>query len=156
MNQQKLDSFIAEYLETQEVIRQQYLDKLRYELLPTFWEKNPSIGGIIWRQYTTYHNDGDECIFGVSEILYSNATDKEDYTEIDCWEYYEDKPDIWAHNIYYLPKIAGIDLDSIKLFESFIRQLEDVNVLQQIFGLDSQIIITRNDLLIEDYSDKHD
>lgn len=42
-----------------------------YDVVKQLFSKHPYLKVIQWSQYTPYFNDGDECVFGVQEILYS-------------------------------------------------------------------------------------
>lgn len=158
MNQTDIDKFIKEYKDNQQIFINE-ANKTLLVLLESFWEMNPTIKLITWAQYTPYFNDGDECTFGLTEILLSNIVEKEDIKYLSDCDYYGYNPDLWAVTTSNYNKCFEqykINEDSVKLLESFIETLADLNILRQMFGEDSKVLITRDGITIEDYSNQHD
>jgi len=40
-----------------------------------FFDSVPEIKAFYWSQYTPYFNDGDECVFSVNDVYFTNTTD---------------------------------------------------------------------------------
>jgi hypothetical protein len=154
--QEDIDLFIKEYTEAQEV----HVNKakgLLIELVHQFWDNNPEVNLITWAQYTPYFNDADACTFRVEQVILSNAKEKEDYEDIHYGEYNGTNSDIWVVEESNRYSRNEIDKGSAELVESFIYKLQELNLLQQMFGEDSLVIITRDDgIMVENYSDRHD
>lgn len=73
---------ISELVSEYDVVRKSFQEKAKV-LLKTaftdFFEKNPTVEAIRWRQYTPYFNDGDACTFGVHEFSFKTADMNEDH-----------------------------------------------------------------------------
>lgn len=59
-----LDRFVKQKREYDEAIRRDG-EKAFKEFLKEWFEKNPEVYGVKWRQYTPYFNDGEPCEFGL-------------------------------------------------------------------------------------------
>lgn len=94
---------------------------------------NDWLESFTWQQYTDYFNDGEECNFGVR-------------ADHDCLRINEDEE-------YYnfrekQPEKAAL----IKEISKFIFGIGDDN-LYQVFGDHKEITISRDGILVEDYTD---
>lgn len=79
--------------------------------IAAFFEQYPEVGGVAWKQYTPYFNDGDACEFSVGEKVFYPSEELatqvfgEDY-DPDEYEdtYYDnsifDKPSAWLYEKY--------------------------------------------------------
>lgn len=65
-----LNEIIAEYNEAHKKIQAIVKDKLTEEF-GQFFKDNPEFRSIEWNQYTPYFNDGEECNFRVSDIIFT-------------------------------------------------------------------------------------
>lgn len=52
-----------------------------------YFAKHPTVGSVVWTQYTPYFNDGEACTFGINEIEFKPLT--EDGKVDDDYEYGE-------------------------------------------------------------------
>lgn len=70
VNKKALSAFIENYMKEMEELQVQ-LRKKGQDAIEHLWKELskevPSLGAIVWTQYTPYFNDGEECHFGVNE-----------------------------------------------------------------------------------------
>lgn len=104
-----------------------------------FFDDHPEILAIRWTQYTPTFNDGDPCVFSVSEPMFKfrNEEDDED-------EYLED-----GFQHVYRPEIPAYK-DCQALCNLF---TEAETVLELVFGDNVTVTVTREAIRIEDYYD---
>lgn len=99
----------------------------------------PQFVGISWAQYTPYFNDGDECIFGISEIYYisdSEALDSIADGEKEGYDYEEEEI---VSTSWSMKKSEQIDV--INIFESLLSDSEDF--LKAAYGDHMKVTITK-------------
>ena len=92
---EKIKTEMAAFAKRQELTSE--LQKKFPELFKDFFAKHEWVETFKWHQYTPYFNDGDECVFGVSndddsleinevdyydDAIYHNAEKKAVYTEL--------------------------------------------------------------------------
>jgi len=137
------------------------------ETTKEFFELNPGVKAVIWRQYTPYFNDGDTCEFGVSCVTFTNA-EGEDLDDIQWGQYEGENESIWAtENIQYdlepifkgsfdpeeqaklQSKMTGVDVASANLLDSMIQSSEFSDMLKDMFGDHVSVIATRNGFAVE-------
>jgi hypothetical protein len=65
--------------EAKEKVKVEAMDAFKAEFKSAF-ESNPDVKAMRWNQYTPYFNDGDECVFGVNDLMVKaeNPEDAED------------------------------------------------------------------------------
>jgi hypothetical protein len=66
------------------------------EVLKLFFEANPHVASISWRQYTPYFNDGDACQFSVGDPILTLRSDYSRDPDYDYGEEEEDGEDDWG------------------------------------------------------------
>ena len=125
-----------------------------------FWERNPEVNSVTWKQYAFYHNDGDVCEFSVkSEVVFSNAIEQED---IDCIgeEMYDgDNEDIWSVGLYWgADEYKGdkANPEDVKNLTNFIKDSDMAPILELLFGSESKVIATREGYTVICISGDHD
>lgn len=92
MDINELKDQVTAKLQEFEAVKQQHLEGLRLNLNKMLSEifNNEKIQAIAWAQYTPYFNDGDECVFGVSEpYLVLSGFDPEDIPD-DVYQFDDD------------------------------------------------------------------
>lgn len=66
------ENFITEYEEAKKVFTEKMQAEIK-NIFKQFFNECTEIKTIRWVQYTPYFNDGEECVFRVSEPYFSNA-----------------------------------------------------------------------------------
>ena len=150
---------IEQLIEQYEKAKKELQSKMKTEfntLFKEFFEQNPEVTCVGWRQYTPYFNDGDACVF-TSYAEYAFATNAQDYTSIQWGEYGGDDENVWICDMDYgdfneeeIPE--GVD----KNLEALQRTLAKVpdEVYLELFGNHVVVYATREGFEVEDY--EHD
>ena len=148
----KTKELVLQYVEARTALRQLLLESLKADLKEIF-KATPELTGIAWAQYAPHFNDGEPCVFSVYDMLYNT----EDF-DINSVPRYED--DTWNEETQtYIPNgWRQITNDAPILVQEFVNNIQalDDNLMQELFGSDSQIVITPTEILVEDYSERHD
>jgi len=153
----KLDALIANHEQMKLQFQTQAQDLFK-ELAKEFWDKNPGLTAVKWTQYTPYFNDGDACVFGVNDVVFTNAP-ADELNEVSPWGDYEgESEDVFVtSNIGYimnsdrdwhkrerdaLLKLGDtIDTASCDEFAQAVSHLDDV--MLAMFGDHVQVTMTR-------------
>jgi len=164
----KLNELITKHEEMKAEFQRQAQDLFK-ELAREFWDKNPALTAVKWAQYTPYFNDGDACVFGIGEVVFTNAP-VDELDEVSVWGEYEGEAEgIFAvTNIgyvlnsdskyydrdrkYILALGDRIDAESIEEFGRAVCKLDEV--MLAMFGDHVQVTMTREGFDVEDY--EHD
>lgn len=123
-----------------------------------FFEAVPEVKTVFWTQYTPYFNDGDPCVFRVTDIEFSTATfengdDIDSFKEENSYWYGEGSRvehggtaiNTSSYNRELNPTEAAC-----KEFSELIRSIEDN--MEEIFGDHCQIILTSDGrTIVEEY-----
>ena len=130
---------------------------------------NPLLKSFTWYQYAPYFNDGEPCYFHLRN--YGFVIDKSQTEALDAFknlldakfEYYLDNctdedGDLFINEYEGWPSFrAGLlpseipsFIEDVKILWNLMRQHEDI--LELTFGTDAKIIVTRNGILIEDFT----
>lgn len=121
-----------------------------------FFDANPEVHVVGWRQYTPYFNDGDTCEFRcyANYAFISNATD---YECIRWGEYDGEEENIWIED----PDYGNINKDMIPknvlANAAVLRKLLakiDEDVFLDMFGDHVQVFATREGFDVQEY--EHD
>jgi hypothetical protein len=159
MQTKLIDAFIEEYNQYRQEFTKKAQAKLK-EILSDFWNKNPAINVIVWTQYAPYFNDGDACVFSVNDPTFSNCTNSEEFSTLSWGEYDGDDKNVWAFGAWNVEKESnkniGIDVEFVKDLCRFIQSDAMEDVLRITLGEDNLIIVTREGITCQDYSDQHD
>lgn len=131
-----------EKLEQLRELKEQYTKKLRAEgkaviqsVLKIFFEANPKILALKWRQYTPYFNDGDACYFHVRSIDCQLAEEA-------CQEFKYTDGDGWSSDGYY-----AFDSKSpmyAVMFELHTQFQQSEDLLEMAFGDHVRVVATRD------------
>lgn len=148
-----IQEFIDEYTKFQAEFQALAQSKIK-EIFEAFWEKNPAIKAVTWRQYAPYFNDGDPCVFGVHAPYFTNA-EGEDLMDISRWGEYEgEKEGIWSEYHFggkYGPTVPeGVDEQSTKELSSFLCSSALSSAMEATFGSHSSVVATRAGFEIEE------
>lgn len=153
---------LNEKLKAFEKQKQDLIKALRKDLksvLKELFTTIPEIKTIYWTQYTPYFMDGDECIFGINEIMVSN-TDKAfvSYPE-DLEEYLEEEDSekhLWADYATSVNKKLITNAEHRKTLREFVNIIhKSDDLIKEIFGDHVRVIGTKTGFRIEDYSDHY-
>lgn len=80
-----VNDFLKKKAELEELISQHGKDMIT-GLVKDFCQKEPNIRGIRWAQYTPYFNDGEACVFRLSDVyFYYGGNGKPELSDED-WE----------------------------------------------------------------------
>jgi hypothetical protein len=141
----KTKELVLQYVEARTALRQCLLESLKVDLKELF-STNPEITGIMWTQYAPHFNDGEPCVFSVNEMHY--CVKEFDPAQVPRYPGEDDEEDGWNY----------VDNEAPTLLQEFLNNIQalDDNLMQELFGSDSQIVITPTELLVEDYSERHD
>lgn len=94
-----------------------------------WFEKNPTVHGVMWTQYTPYFNDGEPCEFGLHGV--GLFTDKGEFE--DSSDPYDGK-DVWGDGTLY-------------------EELSEIEpILESAFGEDALVKVTRDSIEVTEYS----
>lgn len=125
------------------------------EYLQEFWDKNPTILGLRWNQYTPYFNDGDPCVFSVREVRFRFADSEED-----SGDYEDGYEDTWDYEYHRFPDINRNDrAASLAAIPEYVaaKKLNDIwknneMTLLSVFGDHVQITADRDKIEVDEYS----
>lgn len=151
---QTLKDYIEEFTEFQ-ISCDKKSEEMLKAIFSEFWEENPSVNVITWRQYAPSTNDGDYIQFYVNDLTFSNATDTEDFSDLSDGEYQGEKEGVWATSGYCVKEdiegIEGVKADSVKSLDSFMQCSSTEDTLRNLFGEDVIVCATRKGFEIEEY-----
>lgn len=112
--------------------------------LQQFLKDNPEVKSIVWTQYTPYFNDGDPCVFGISEVYFLK-------TEIEEFDYNEIVEGDEGNTISTYRNETPIG----KACKELAQMLNDAEeVLEEVFGDHVRVIVTSKGVDVQDY--EHD
>lgn len=119
-----------------------------------FFEANPEVNVVGWRQYTPYFNDGEPCEFNcyASYAFVSNA---KDYTAISYGEYEGEEENIWIddddygdHNEELIPESV---VENAEALRGLLSKIDD-DVFLDMFGDHVQVFATREGFDVQEFS----
>lgn len=131
--------------------RGQQIFKLAFK---EFFDANPEVNVVGWRQYTPYFNDGEPCEFNcyASYAFVSNA---KDYGQIEYGEYNGEDESVWISDGDYgdlneelIPQSV---LDNADALRSLLAKIDD-SVFLDMFGDHVQVFATREGFDVQEYS----
>lgn len=112
-------------------LRASALDLLR-PIFKEFFENSPEVKMVTWTQYAPFFNDGEACVFSVNDIemFGSDDVDEDDYESY----------------------ISTYDHPAGRQLGQLIQSIPE-EVMQDIFGTDSKIVVTAEGITIDDEYD---
>lgn len=148
-----LDKLVENYNNLKKLYKEKAEEALKIDSLELF-NKYPNLKTIRWTQYTPHFNDGEPCVFGVNEIIFSDLDSSFNINKI--WEIkYSnwDEEDEEILEVLKQNKVGQLDLNND--FEKFNNNiLETEPMWADIFGDGVEIVITRSGIEIQEY--EHD
>lgn len=118
------------------------------EVIKEVFSSVPGLNKIGWTQYTPYFNDGEECVFGVSDPSFDikelNDEPEKEEDNSNVWK--------WASSYRIKDKRPKEQYETIKAFEDLINNNEDA--LRSVYGDHAKIIITPENIEVTEY--EHD
>lgn len=165
--QSRFEALIAE----QQALRAKFQTEAQAmfkDTMKEFFDKNPGITALKWTQYTPYFNDGDECVFRVNDVYFTNAP-ADELENVSAWGEYEGEDEtVWVvsnmrhifTSKYYEDEAAkiqaagGVDVDSCNLIDKMISSSEMEDIMWEMFGDHVQVTATRDGFDITEY--EHD
>lgn len=116
------------------------------EAFSSFFEANPKIKGVVWRQYTPYFNDGDACTFSVREphVLALEEDVPDDYSAEYHYEFCLDGEDVF--------EAGGADGLGEKELTELWNDVMDEDVFKAIFDDHVEVVAHRGGFDVEEYS----
>lgn len=121
-----------------------------------FFEVNPEVHVVGWRQYTPYFNDGDTCEFRCY-AEYAFISNAKDYENIRWGEYDGEEENVWVEDPDYgdvngdlIPESATKNAEALRNLLSKI----DEDVFFDMFGDHVQVFATREGFEVVEY--EHD
>lgn len=122
--------------ESQDILKKSFVE---------FFNNNEEVKSILWVQYTPYWNDGEECVFRVGDVYFSNASEQDDLDQLSPWGEYEgDNEDIWERCAYDLNKDA-------QWLDKFLSGSDMKEVMKSTFGDHVKIIATKEGFDVQEY-----
>ena len=152
-----------------EVLKEQYTSTVKEgisDAIVGFLAENEEIRAIQWTQYTPYFNDGDPCVFSVTDsaFFFKAPLDTEDLlSDLDSWdegfyEYSDFEQDYNLKELHHfgvnipLSRLKEIQL-SFGLLVDFLIKIDDYAYLS-LFGDHAQITATKDEFTVAEY--KHE
>lgn len=105
-----------------------------------FFNDNPRIHALRWRQYTPYFNDGEACTFGVYEPDYQLTEHAKTYDDATDFADDEDFIDAWQSD-----EIGA-------RVSAFWNATSDDDVFEVVFGDHVTVLATREGFTVAEYS----
>ncbi len=140
-------------------VRKTYQEKLQTIFKQTFveyFENNPEVNAVGWRQYTPYFNDGEPCEFRCyTECAFATNAIGDQLSEVEYGEYNGDDKSIWVldpdygcHNEEAIPEGVEEKHDALLTVLGLIEN----SVFLELFGDHCTVIATRKGFDIHEYS----
>lgn len=118
-----------------------------------FFDANPEVHVVGWRQYTPYFNDGDTCEFNCY-AEYAFVSNAKDYENIRWGEYNGDDENVWVEDADYGDTNEELIPKSVSANSAALRKLLakiDEDVFLDMFGDHVQVFATREGFDVQDY-----
>jgi hypothetical protein len=113
-----------------------------------FFDSVPEIKAFYWSQYTPYFNDGDECVFSVHDVYFTNTTDVDNIT----WDEYEGEEE----NVFIyagwgkVPELSEASKERCDQISKMIGSSEFEDVMKAMFGDHVKVIATAEGFDVQD------
>ena len=124
------------------------------EMFKLFFDENPEVKVVGWRQYTPYFNDGEECVFN-TYVEYAFVSNTLDYTNIEYGEYCGDEENVWVEDPDYdsfakeiIPESVRVNSESLR---DVLKSIDEIVYLDA-FGDHCVVCVTRDGFDILDYN----
>lgn len=144
---ERVEELRGKMSELREEMAQQAKDAF-HECVRDLFEEHPTLIEFSWRQFTPYFNDGDTCYFGArtGEIGLRTADDEsEEFGNYDTYDWVE------GEKVQKdLTPFQKAGLAALAVLEAF-----DEDNYESMFGDHCKIVVTREGVEVNDYSDHH-
>jgi hypothetical protein len=119
-----------------------------------FFDANPEVHVVGWRQYTPYFNDGDTCEFNCY-AEYAFVSNAKDYENITWGEYQGEEENVWILD----PDYGDTNADAVPehvvknagSLTNLLSKIDD-DVFLDMFGDHVQVFATREGFDVQEYS----
>jgi len=147
----KLEKLIENYTEAKKQFTVAAQESFK-EYLKEFFDANPEIKVIKWQQYTPYFDDGDECVFSVHDVTFSNS----DADNVSAWgELNEEREGEFAFQGTWGMLDAGrAKKDVYDNMNGTICSSEMQDIMRAMFGDHVEVTCTREGINVEEF--EHD
>lgn len=157
-NTQKLTSsllgFQEEMQELEKTFKQKGSEGFKKQV-DLFFNLYPDIKAISWLQYSPYFNDGEECVFYVHAVNALSFIPESIEYEYELEEDENGEETGFILGDYSIGKIPYNKEQEEAIF-NFLKFIEnETDLMEQLFGNHKQILITQEEIKVEDYND-HD
>lgn len=119
-----------------------------------FFQVNPEVNVVGWRQYTPYFNDGEPCEFNC-HAGYAFVSNAKDYDNLCNGEYQGEDESVWVndpdygdHNEELIPKSVLVNTEALR---NLLTKVDDA-VFLDMFGDHVQVFATREGFDVQEYS----
>lgn len=116
-----------------------------------FFDSVPEIKAFYWSQYTPYFNDGEECVFSVYDVYFTNTTDTDN---IEWNEEYEGEEE----NVFIYtgwneqPDLSKESKERCDQIRTLIGSSEFEDVMRAMFGDHVKVIATAEGFDVQEYN----
>jgi hypothetical protein len=143
----KLEKLIEDYTEAKKQFTVAAQESFK-EYLKEFFDANPEIKVIKWQQYTPYFNDGDECVFNVHDVTFSNS----DADNVSAWgELNEEREGEFAfQGTWGMPDEMKAKKDVYDNLNGIICSSEMQDIMRAMFGDHVTVSCTREGIDVDD------
>lgn len=166
MTTTNLDTLISEF----DAAKKEFANRAQSFMKEAFkkvFDNHPEITAFVWTQYSPYFNDGEECVFGVNEVSFTNLPEEElgdiyggEYTgeRDDVADSYGDnsESEFFVLNEYSMRnklKLRAINtpLDDVSALINALQSSSMEDVMEQTFGNHVRVVATRAGFDIDEY-----
>jgi hypothetical protein len=147
-------------LEQQRKLREEFqatAQELFKQTTKQFFDQNPGVTAIHWTQYTPYFNDGDECVFRIGDIYFTNATPEQFEEDVTSWGDYEGEDEnvwseyAWGFKYHKDRYYEGINIDQAEEFSKLVGSSDMEEVMEAMFGDHVRVVATREGFDVREY-----
>jgi len=149
----KLDSLIAAIKAAKKLFRKQAEESFK-EVAKELFVLAPEVKTIRWCQFTPYFNDGEECVFSVSEPYFSNADPDQLSSEGELREEYPSMFSVAPYSLHDTKVMSDESAAACMNFSAIVQSAEMDEVMRDIFGDHVAVTVTPNSMDSDEY--RHD
>lgn len=127
--------------------------------LQNFLAENPTLVGLTWRQYTPGFNDGDPCVFTLTDVEFlplsvcaKEEVDLEDADAIEDMFDEEEAYTLWSLKNSVEEKEFVIPKETLEAAEQISDMISEASdILEEVFGNGAKITVTKHGLKNDEY-----
>lgn len=127
------------------------------EAFAEFFNNQPEVGAIVWKQYTPYFSDGDACTFSRRDFEFLSPEDSQKkmrtyddlclMNRLNTLDFHRRHPQYGSGRCLTMEE--QICLEAYKSFEKICSQIDDL--FKTVFGDHVQVRATRDGFEVDDY-----